>query len=254
MAACNRIAALSLAAIRMAAAGACIEPAVVARWLYRFGTAPCTPAIERDFGPDDDPLAILSLTKGAHVRRLLEAGYDAHSLSGWYSFARTALPQQLSTACKLYVSPKPEALSDAFPIIAEQFVRTEVRSFKVGRGIEGLLRPDKIVAYFDNDAHMLQVAAALDQSLQDCPVQGVPFTAEIAGNGLVSSGIDPPAGASAVSWRSWITKRLAASLVMSATDSGADHVAIALTGLRNSGIDPDHWVPVTQDFWKLNPS
>lgn len=254
MAADSHIAALSLAAIRMAAAGSSIEPAAVARWLYRFGIAPCGPSIERDFGPDDDPMAILSLTKGAHVRRQLEIAYDAHALPGWYSFARTALPEQISTACKLYVSPKPEALSDAFPIIAEQFIRNEVRSFKVGRGIEGLLRPDKIVAYFDSETHMMQVAAALDKSLHGCPVQGVPFTAEIAGSGLISSGIDPPVGASAVSWRSWITKRLATSLVASFPGESTQRTAIALTDLRDSGIDPNRWVPITEHFWKLSPS
>ncbi|MBX3616591.1 hypothetical protein [Nitrosomonas sp.] len=250
----SRIAALSLTAIRMAATGPCEETAVIARWLYRFGIAPCGPAIERDFGPDDDPMAILGLTKGAHVRRQLETAYDAHALAGWYSFARTALPEQISTACKLYVSPKPEALSDAFPVIAEQFTRNEVRSFKVGRGIEGLLRPDKIVAYFDSESHMMRVATALDKSLQGCPAQGVPFTAEIAGNGLVSSGIDPPVNASAISWRSWITKRLAASLAASFPGESAHRTAIALTDLRNSGIDPDRWAPIVEHFWTLSPS
>src|SRR4051812_13695112 len=114
----------------MAASTSSTEPAEVAHWLYRFGTVPRGPAVDRDFGPDDDPMTVLGLTVGGTARRRLEAAYEATSFSGWYSFARSASQPQLVAACKLYVSPRPEALADAFPLIAEQFVRFDVRSFK----------------------------------------------------------------------------------------------------------------------------
>lgn len=236
----------------MAASGLSEEPGVVAQWLYRFGTVPRGPAIDRDFGPDDDPMAVLGLTAGGKARRLLETAYEATFLSGWYSFARTPARVQFAPVCKLYVSPRPEALAAAFPRIAAELVRFDVRSFKVGRGIEGLLRPDKIVAYFEDRAHMEAVAGALDRALWGCPAQGVPFTAEAGGNGLLSSGVDPPPGNTATSWRSWVTKRLAASLTVHRGAPRADLVAAALADIRLAGVDPDLWLPTADCFRDAN--
>jgi hypothetical protein len=237
----------------MAAGGLREEPAVVAQWLYRFGTVPRGPAIDRDFGPDDDPMAVLGLTIGGGPRRLLETAYEATTYEGWYSFARTPARVQIAAVCKLYVSPRPEALADAFPRIAETFVLSGVRSFKVGRGIEGLLRPDKIVAYFEDRAHMEDVARALGRSLRGCPAQGVPFTAEAGGNGLLSSGVDPPAGDASASWRSWVTKRLAASLTARRSTPRADPVAAALADIRLAGVDTHHWLPSADAFRDASP-
>jgi len=239
----RRIEHLSLAALRLAASGLSEDTGVVAHWLYHFWTVPRGPAIDRDFGPDDDPMAVLGMTVGGGTRRLLENAYEPTTLPGWYSFARTTARMQFAAACKLYISPKPEALADAFPRIADELVRSNVRSFKVGRGIEGLLRPDKIIAYFDDHAHMKAVAGALERSLRGCPAQGVPFTAEAGGNGLLSSGVDPPPGNASASWRSWVTKRLAASLTAQRTTPYEDQVTGALADIRLAGVDPKRWLP-----------
>ena len=241
---------LSLAALRMAASGVSGDSAAVAHWLYRFGTVPRTPSIDRDFGPDDDPMGVLGMTAGGGVRRLLEAAYEATSFSGWYSFARTTVAGSapLVAGCKLYVSPRPEALSDAFPRIARVLVRCEVRSFKVGRGIPGLLRPDKIIAYFDDRAQMNGVARALGRSLRGCPAQGVPFTTEVEGTALLSTGIDPPLGNGVTSWRAWVTKRLAASLTARLAAACGDPVEGVLADMRGAGIDPDDWQPSAEAF------
>jgi len=249
----GRLAQLSLAALRMAADGLRAEAEVVAQWLYRFGTVPRGPAIDRDFGPEDDPMAVLGMTVGGAARRLLESVYEPSFDGGWYSFARAPVRAQIQAVCKLYVSPRPEALADAFPRIADAFVRNEVRSFKVGRGIEGLLRSDKVVAYFEDRAHLAAVVAALGPALAGCPAQGVPFTAEAAGDGLLSLGVDPPAGDAAVSWRSWVTKRLAASLTAARATADGDPVAAALADLRLAGIDPDRWLPTADGLDDSDP-
>jgi hypothetical protein len=249
----GHIALLSSTGLRMAAAVSPAETAAVARWLYRFGTLPRGPAIERDFGADDEPMAVLGLNKGGQTRRILEGVYDAATILGWYSFTEPNALDQLPRACKLYISPRPEALTDAFPIIAEQFVRSKVRCFKVGRGVEGLLRPDKIIAYFDGRTHMEEVATALDASLQGCPAQGTPFTAEAAGGGLLSWGVDPPLGGELESWRGWITKQLAASLTAPRTSPGVDPVSAALRDIASVGVDPDHWSPSADVCWEPNP-
>lgn len=244
----GQIAQLSLTAIRMAAAGPITDPAAVARWFYRFGTVPRGLAMDRDFGPEDDPMAVLGLTKSGPVRRLLEKSYEASTLAGWYNFAHSSSSAQIVPACKLYVSPRPEELPKAFPIIARQFVAYEVRSFKVGRGIEGLVRPDKIVAYFEDWRHMDDVAMALEQSLQSCAAQGVPFTCEIGGHGLLSCGVDPQGGSLGISWRAWITKQLSISLTMPPAIHNSDRVAATLADIRKAGIDPNRWIPMIDNF------
>jgi len=226
----------------MAARGVSADPGGIAHWLYRFGTVPRGPAIDRDFGPDDDPMAVLGMTAGGATRRLLESAYEPSSLPGWYSFARIGVPVQLTAACKLYVSPRPEALAEAFPRVVAELARAEVRSFKVGRGIEGLLRPDKVIAYFDSGDDLAQVAAVLARVLFRCPAQGVPFTADIAGDGLLSWGVDPPVGHAALSWRSWVTKKLAASLAGRRAMAADDSVAATLADIRVAGVDPERWL------------
>jgi hypothetical protein len=237
----GRIARLSLSALRMAARDAPDDPAALASWLYRFGTVPRGPAIDRDFGPDDEPMGALGLTIGGAARRLLESAYEASTLQSWYSFARSAEPTQLAAARKLYVSPLPQALPDAFVLIVQAFVQAEVRSFKLGRGVEGLLRPDKVMAYFDERQQLDAVVARLMDRLRGCPVQGVPFTADEGGDGLLSSGVDPPFGGAASSWRAWVTARLAAGLVARRHRPPAEAVAGTLSDLRADGVDTVRW-------------
>jgi len=237
----GRIARLSLSALRMAACDVPADRSTLAHWLYRFGIVPRGPAIDRDFGLDDEPMGALGLTIGGAARRMLESAYDASTLQGWYSFARSADPPQLAAGCKLYVSPRPQALPDAFTFIVQTFVQAEVRSFKVGRGVEGLLRPDKIMAYFDERSQMEAVIAQLMNRLRGCPVQGVPFTADEGGDGLLSSGVDPPLGDTAASWRAWVTAKLAAGLVARRDQPPADAVAGTLSDLRSIGVDTGRW-------------
>jgi hypothetical protein len=249
----GRIAWLSRTALQMAARAGPSEPAALAQWLYRFGSLPRTPAAERDFGPDDEPLAVLGLAVGAWVRRRLEAAYEAHTLQGWVSFSRVGLPIQVSAACKLYVSPQPQALPDAFAPIVDALVQAGVRSFKVGRGLEGLLRPDKLIAYFDAPDQMTAVVQVLLRQLDGCPAQGVPFTAELGANGLVSTGVDPPPSEVLSSWRAWITARLATSLLSQQRRSPLQTVSAVLAELRAGGVDTERWLPGPGAFIASSP-
>ncbi len=232
---------LSSRALHLAASLPTTETARIARWLYRYGSSPRGSTIELDFGSGDSSMAILGLTPGGVARRKLEATYEATTYPGWLSFALTPMPVLTQAACKLYVSPQPEALATAFPIIAETFAEKEVRSFKVGRRVEGLLRPDKIVAYFDSRHDLDSVAETLCERLNGCPAQGVPFTAEAGLNGLLSWGIDPPPSAEVLSWRSWITKQLANEIIKARPSSDTIAVATALKAVTALGVDTTRW-------------
>ena len=114
-------------------------------------------------------MGVLGLTVGDRTRRTLEAAFNATSFDGWFSFSRLPAGAQLHSVGKLYVSPRPEALGEAFPRIAMVLAESGVRSFKIGRGIEGLLRPDKIVAYFEDLAHRATVVEGLARALRGLP-------------------------------------------------------------------------------------
>jgi hypothetical protein len=79
---------------------------------------------------------------------------------------------------------------------------------------------------------------------------GVPFTAAIAADGMLSWGTDPPgnrSGTGGGSWRSWVTGRLADYLA-AARPTPSEGVPvepwqIALERIRLDGVDTDTWVP-----------
>ena len=86
-----------------------------------------------------------------------------------------------------------------------------VRGLKLGRGLPGLTRPDKLVAYFGRLDDLQEAGAGLHRRLGGCPVHGVPFTAELSSDGLLSWGADRPrtVPGQPESWRLWIASRLA---------------------------------------------
>jgi len=237
----GRIGSLSERALHLAAGLKFAETGRVARWLYHYGTAPRSPEIERNFGQGDDPMAVLGLTPGGAARRTLEYSYQVTTYPGWLSFARESAPAMSQAACKLYVSPQPAELAEAFPEIADVFARMNVRSFKVGRGIKGLLRPDKLVAYFDDRDALQRVAKAVGKRLANCAAQPVPFTTEAGGDGLLSWGTDPPLGGNGLSWRSWITRQLAEGLKLGRPATASDSVAGALRHVAAQGVEYATW-------------
>jgi hypothetical protein len=156
------------------------------------------------------------------------------------------------TRCKLYVSPTCDALRDtlhsAIPILAD----SPAFAFKVGRDLSGMLRPDKMVVYFARYEDLAQTAARLGFVLAGASAQGVPFSAALTADGLLSWGIDPAEGAQSFgwnggeSWRAWVTSRLAASLRASSRcrDLPVPPWAFALASLELEGVEPTTFVPV----------
>jgi hypothetical protein len=125
-------------------------------------------------------------------------------------------------------------------------------SWKVGADVYGLLRPDKIVVYFERFADLQETAASLSERLKGCPAHGVPFTAQLGAAGLLSWGVDPPAEEDLrlpwpqrESWRLRICNRLAAALVLAKRSQQPRISAslFALERLRLEGIDPRTWTP-----------
>jgi hypothetical protein len=153
---------------------------------------------------------------------------------------------------KLYLSPKPELVREAFRALVLVLADVPAQHFKIGSDPVGLLRPDKIVIYFWSLEHLNEAATRIAESLNGCPVQGVPFTAASSQDGLLSWAIDWAQGNSSVtrweweSWRLWITNRLATALIAAkrAKTSGIEPWRFATERLRLEAVDTDTWTPV----------
>jgi hypothetical protein len=219
--------------------------------LYAYNTFPDHPRWRARLGLRDAVEAILGIDGGGPLATRLEASYAAQTFGGWFSWMLSEeKPKTLHH--KLYVSPHPEATAAVFRIAAETFCDCRVPAFKVGCEIRGLLRPDKIVAHVKDFEGIKRLARELAPRLAGYRAQGVPFTAELAGDGMLSWGVDPEFEAALVKWRgleSWrlrLCNQLAASLLQARRDPTAavDPRRFAVDRLALDGVDAATWTPV----------
>jgi hypothetical protein len=257
----GRLAGLSAAALRYAAALALDDRHALAARLYGYNRIPLSPHwVERL----PDYRAVL-----AHVGGERPDAWGAFvpalpaEPGGWIPFTRRNRDRHprrngQSSGHKLYISPSPTALPEAFAGTVEVLDRFPVLQFKLGGDAGGVLRPDKLVAYFADADVLAEAGQALADRLTGIPAQGVPFTAELGGEGLLSWGIDPPAGERplswlpAESWRYWVVRRLAAALIegcRGGVDEGMPPERFALERLRLEGVDVERWVP-SASMWR----
>lgn len=250
----GRLAELSHRAIRYGQALPIDDVATLSRRLYTFGAVPRSPRWEALVGPEDDLTGLLGLAGGrARVPSEYAPAADPH----WLSWSRGSGTDSPGLTHKLYLSPTPEALLAGFPAVVRTFEEHRVRSFKVGRGVLGLLRPDKVVAYLEDRDRVDRLAGALAAVLDGYPAHGVPFTAEATPDGLVSWGMDPPSHERLLgapfqeSWRLWVTNRLASALVHARHAGGdVEPWEFAVDRLALEGVDPATWLP-TDTMWPV---
>ena len=258
----GRLAELSLAALRYGQALLVDDPLLLSWRLYCYNRRPLTPAWKRLLPAADAVEAHLGLGRGASARRLLDRSWSrTPPVEGWLSWR--ARPRRGADAAgradgptwKLYISPLPEVLAGFFGEILAALTAARAGQFKVGWDAAGLLRPDKIVAYFPSFERLAEAADILAGRLSGAPAQGVPFTSEIAGGGLLSWGMDPPRSqrtwSEGESWRLWLTLRLARALLAarsSASEAATEPWRFALERVRLEGIDTNNWSPEARIF------
>jgi hypothetical protein len=260
----GRIADLSREALRYGQLVGVNGSAQLSARLYCYNTIPISPQWRTRLPTPAAAESFLGIRGNTPLRRLLERHWarvgDGEGSGGWLMWRLRNSPPKPTTAdpdrrYKFYVSPTPEALPKAWPTIVDIFAERQVPAFKVGRDAAGLLRPDKIVAYFDSFEELAALSARLQAELADCPAQGTPFSAGVDDTGLLSWGMDPPSDARMPgwslpeSWRLWITNRLAVALI--AAKSGSVNIEpwqFALQRLRIEGVDTKTWAP-NQQVW-----
>jgi hypothetical protein len=141
---------------------------------------------------------------------------------------------------------------DILHITIEALPFMQAACLKVGKNVGGLLRPDKLLLYFCSFNALVEAADYLAPKLAGVSAHGVPFTAEIAGNGLLSWGVDPPVEQETSgwhgpeSWRLWVTNHLARAILAAkmAPACKIEPWRFALERLRLEGVDIETWTPV----------
>jgi hypothetical protein len=248
----GRLAELSVAALQYGQALAIDDPLRLSFRLYGYNRRPLTPRWQRVLHSPEAVQAHLGIGPGGANRPLLDRAWTASPPSeawlSWRSRGGERPAFDHDGTWKLYVSPTPEALADSFGAVLDALTAGRAAQFKIGSGAVGLLRPDKIVAYFPDFERLAKAAEAVSARLGGVPAQGVPFTSEIGGDGLLSWGMDPPASELAAwggreSWRLWLTHRLARALLAARSAEGLEPWRFALERVRLEGIDTGSWTP-----------
>jgi hypothetical protein len=250
----GRLAVLSREALRYAQALEIGDPLRLSWRIYGFNRRPLTPVWRRLLPSAEAVERHLGIERGGRNRPALDRSWQPgkrgefwltwHARSG-----RSEGPERGDAVYKLYVSPAPESLEEGFGEILAALSASRAQQFKVGADAAGLLRPDKIVAYFPDFDRLSEAAGCLGDRLAGLPPHGVPFTAEIAGGGLLSWGADPPAAERSPllggweSWRLWLTNRLAVALVAARSEGVAEPWRFAIDRVRLEGVDTETWTP-----------
>ena len=256
------LAALSRRALEYAEALEISDAAALSARLYMYNRLPAS-ARWRRLLPDEAAVERhLGILNGA-LARMVERGWmrlpSGGSASGWIAWRseHTHYEREPAIVYKLYVSPACSELRAGFEATAEALAQSAAFQWKVGADVFGLLRPDKLVVYFRELADLQEAAARIVEKLEGCPAHGVPFTAEVAGRGLLSWGIDPAAEEHTVpwlereSWRLRISNRLACALLLAKTSeqAGAAACRFAMERLRLEGVDTQTWIPTGALAW-----
>lgn len=253
-----RIAQLSTEAIAYAAALDGLAVNQLAARLYRFNVLPSTPALQRQYA-EVQWLPRLLFETGTSAARVQSNWRGQPASDGWLTWssgdavddpwlAWSGARAAADATYKLYVSPALDDLPAVFAVVVEAFVKARCARFKVGSGAWGVLRPDKLVAYFGSLDQLLQAAESIRACAGGARAHGVPFSAPIDSDGLLSWGMDPPrlelelAGREHQSWRQWLTERIAI-YAAAGRQSGVDVQAFVRQRVALDGVDPSTWSP-----------
>lgn len=235
------------------------DPRTLTSALYLYNRLPLTPFWRTRFPSVAAILAHVGADRGSLRARLDRDWIQNARGRGWISWASKSYVarQTDDVTYKLYVSVRPERIRDAFETVVRVLAEIPGVPFKMGDDAVGLLRPDKIVAYFRSREELDAAAGELHRELAGCDAHGVPFSAGLDDTGLLSWGVDPPDTERALrwlgrdSWRLWIAKKLGQAMALAKTSRNAHAVAawqFAVERARRHGVDVQTWTP-SVELW-----
>jgi hypothetical protein len=236
------------------------EPQRLITALYLYNRIPLTPFWKTRFTTPEAVLAHVGADRGTLCALLERHWHPPQGGRGWlrwYAKAR-ARRRRGSWTYKLYISPRPERIRDVFETAARVFATFPGTYFKIGDSAIGLLRPDKMVAYFTTRERLGDAADVLRRELAGCDAHGVPFSAGLDDSGLLSWGVDPPETEHVLrwlnrdSWRWWLGRHLASALSIAKLAHTANAVEpwrFAIERARRLGVDVETWTP-SATLWR----
>jgi len=241
------------------------DPRSLANRLYTFNTVPWDARKKMAFLSEQSVREFLFSAATTSTKRLLLELWTEEPLteqSYWISWSKKKAnhePAADKPTYKIYVSPVMRDLPVVFEQVARILSGEETISMKAGLRIEGLLRPDKMVAYFANWESLASAATRLSKALNGYSAQGVIFTAQLGESGLLSWGVDPPVtqlvnAVEAGSWRYSVADQTALAILQAQTEKVSDGEALDFirAKLLAAGVDTETWThsndPATVDF------
>jgi hypothetical protein len=249
---------LSISALRYASVLPIDDADELSARLYFFNRRPITPAWRTRLPDASAVERFLRVGIGSRTRAILDKVWERHDgppeVDGWAAWSPRETRPNLgakSDTFKVFISPEPQQAADAVEVVVDTLVTTGPAPLKIPAGLYSLMRPDKIVVYFTTRAGMRAFIRSLRPRLDELRAHGVPFSADVTGNGLVSWGLDPADGSlpfsntNTQSWRVTITSRLARSLILArhAVAQRVDPVQFALDRLSLDPVDVATWAP-----------
>jgi hypothetical protein len=206
----DRISAAALESAVLLPAGS--DPSVVANHLYFHGRAPVTTWHEMRWSTDAlaHALALDSIQQSVVGTYARHGSLTPDAVDGrWITWSRgwdLSLPTP-----KVYVSPTVDSIRAAVEVALDYVTSRDVVAMKVPSDAAGLLRPDKLIFYFEHSAAARGFANCVSDPLSKLSAHGVPFSQQVGPSSIVSIGVDPPASdfEPAHSWRTWMTSVLA---------------------------------------------
>jgi hypothetical protein len=240
---------LSIDALRYGATLIDTNGTTLAQKLYNYNRRAAKPTM-RGLLPDAAAcLSFLNLRRDQDGRRALDVFWSCDDGNHpWLAFTRRQFrSQRTGHMYKLYIGVAFEDLVPCLPALAEAFSYSGASQFKIAMDLDGLLRPDKLIAYFPSKDAVLDASRAVAPIVVKLKVHAVPFSAAIEGAGRLSWGVDPVTSLTGerLSWRQWICERLAAALtsVRARTPEDVTPWEFALERLRLEGVDTDNFMP-----------
>jgi hypothetical protein len=208
-----RLGRIAVRALRHATGLSHLAPAVITGHLYRYHGIPCSAARHKSFRQADE---------SDLGRRAGWIGLPSRPTAPWECWTPSRANWEAASSqplYKLYVSPSPDQVRPALRTVLTATPLRSAVALKLGRGLPGLLRPDKMVVYFLTQAELLDAGRFLETALAGITPHGVPFSGTMTRDGLLSYGVDPASDVEALSdresWRQRVTRLLGDSLATS---------------------------------------
>lgn len=247
---------VSQLALRYAASWHDERTAATTSRLYRFNSAPRSPAHMRVF--NDAVSARQYLIRAATLGCSESTGpfrLSTDAARGWLSWrnADVRSSRTLASTRKVYITAKLDCLPRALNAVFWVARNTDVPVLKFGADYSNLRRPDRIVMYTRDREHAEEIADALRSLLHDIAADALPFAECLSA--AVFTGLDPPVRLPIVadgprSWRGWLCHSLAQVLSREARHDPDTAVGAALMHARSLAIDPSSWA-VRDNFFEV---